>query len=218
MSDGSIHIKAFSLGAWMTNCYVVFGDGSESCCIVDAGFEPGPMISFIKDRGLRCETLVLTHSHLDHIAGAEEILTQWLDMDILIHTAEADFLTDPKKNLSSMTGMSVTAPPATKTLQHDQVIEVAGVSFRVLHTPGHSPGGICLYNADGACAFVGDTIFHGSVGRYDFPSSDGDALFKAIREHVLTLPDETRIFPGHGPSGTVGEEKRTNPFLNGMYP
>jgi len=213
----AMQVETFNLGSWMTNCYLLGDEGSNARCVIDAGFEPGEMIDYIKGRGLECETLILTHSHLDHIAGAGEFLAEWPGMDILIHEAEEKYLTDPRLNLSVMAGMSVTAPPATDTLEHGQVLETAGVTFTVLHTPGHSPGGICLYCAKEGTAFVGDTLFRGSVGRYDFPDSDGEALFAAIREHLLALPDETRFFPGHGPSGTIGEERRTNPFLTGIY-
>ncbi len=212
----AMQVETFNLGSWMTNCYLVGDEALNTRCVIDAGFEPEEMIDYIKGRGLECETLIFTHSHLDHIAGAVEFLAEWPDMEILIHEAEEKYLTDPRLNLSAMAGTSVTAPPATGTLKHGQVLETAGVTFTVLHTPGHSPGGICLYCAKGGTAFVGDTLFHGSVGRYDLPDSDGEALFDAIRKRLLALPDETRFFPGHGPSGTIGEERRTNPFLAGM--
>ncbi|MBN2051624.1 MAG: MBL fold metallo-hydrolase [Spirochaetales bacterium] len=212
--DTTISVKAFSLGSWMTNCYVIFNRSTASCCVVDAGFDPEPMIDFILQEGLSCEKLFLTHSHLDHIAGVRQLLHAWPDMEVLIHSAEEDFLTDPVKNLSADIGMALTAPEATGALRHGDEVEASGLILKVLHTPGHSPGGICLYSREASIAFVGDTIFHGSVGRYDFPSSDGEALFAAIREHILTLPEETRIFPGHGPDSTVGHEKKTNPFLN----
>lgn len=216
MENNTTRIKTFSLGSWMTNCYLVSKGDTDACCVIDAGFEPEQMISWMQEQGLRCENLILTHSHLDHMAGTESFLEAWPDTGILIHEAEAGFLVDPKKNLSAMIGMPVTAPPATATLRHGQELATAGLTFKVLHTPGHSPGGICLYCAEDALAFVGDTLFHGSVGRYDFPTSDGEALFASIKEHLLTLPDETRIFPGHGPSGVIGEERKTNPFLKGL--
>ena len=212
--ETSLSIKTFSLGAWMTNCYLLSTDDCEACCVIDAGFEPGELITSIKAMGKHCSVLILTHSHLDHIAGAAEMLAEWPDMEILIHESEAGFLNDPVKNLSVIAGMPVTAPPETGTLRHAQVLNVPGAELKVLHTPGHSPGCVCLYAADHGVLFAGDTLFHGSVGRYDFPGSDGDALFDSIRNHLLSLPDETRFFPGHGPGGTIGEERSTNPFLS----
>jgi len=205
-------IHTFPLGAWQTNCYVV--SVGDRCWIVDAGFEPAPMLDFIDEHGLTVEQVVLTHAHLDHIGGLHEVRQRHADVPILIHADETAFLTDTGLNLSAMAGVGpVVAPEATGTLAHGDTLTLAGQSFEVRHTPGHSPGGVTLIHHDTHAAIVGDTLFAGSIGRYDFPTSDGETLMRSIREQLMTLPDETRILPGHGPATTVGQERTSNPYL-----
>jgi glyoxylase-like metal-dependent hydrolase (beta-lactamase superfamily II) len=196
----------------MTNCYVV-SSGEGGCWLVDAGFEPGEMLDFVAEKKLQLRQVVLTHAHLDHIAGLSEVRDRYPQVPIVVHEAERAFLVEPALNLSIMLGEPVIAPQATGTLAHGQVLQLDDLSFEVRHTPGHSPGGICLYNAEHATAITGDTLFAGSVGRHDFPTADGWALMKSIREQLLTLPDETKVLPGHGPATTIGRERRSNPFL-----
>ena len=217
MSDASttqpdLSIHTFPLGAWQTNCYVVAV--GKSCWIVDAGFEPSPMLDFIDEHGLSVEQVVLTHAHLDHIGGLHEVRERHPDVPILIHADETTFLTDTGLNLSAMAGVGpVVAPEATGTLAHGDTLILADQTFEVRHTPGHSPGGITLIQHASNTAIVGDTLFAGSIGRYDFPTSDGEALMRSIREQLLTLPDETRVLPGHGPATTIGNERASNPYL-----
>ncbi len=209
----TLTLDTFCLGAWQTNCYLVGLPDGERCWIVDAGFEPEPMIDTISQRGLTPERLILTHGHLDHIAGVDAIRAVWPDLPIAIHEADRDFLTDPTLNLSAMIDQPITVAPATEFVAHGQTLTLGDVAFEVRHTPGHSPGGITLGQSDAGLAIVGDTLFAGSIGRYDFPTSDGEALFRSIREQLLVMPDDTRILPGHGPATTIGAEKQGNPFL-----
>lgn len=211
MADSTLHIETFCLGEWMTNCYVVVR--GNRCWFVDAGFEPAPMIQYVQTHRLVPTQVVLTHAHVDHIAGLSQILGVFAGIPILVHRAEVEFLTDPTLNLSAALTEPVTELEATTTLEHGQMIELGGSSFEVRHTPGHSPGGITLYQKEAEVAIVGDALFAGSIGRFDFPTSDQAALFRSIREQLLTLPDATRILPGHGPATTIGEERRGNPFL-----
>lgn len=206
-------IRSCTLGPWETNCYVVSTPGSDECWIIDVGFDPEVLIQLVRRANLRPVRIVLTHAHLDHIAGVRQVLDAFGPVVLAIHEAEADFLLDPDLNLSSFVEMNVTTPPADELLRDGQVLTLGDAQWKVLHTPGHSPGGITLYHAPSNQAIVGDTLFAGSVGRYDFPTSDGALLFRSIREKLLTLPDETRIYPGHGPETTIGRERRTNPFL-----
>jgi hydroxyacylglutathione hydrolase len=211
---GRLHLRAFTLGPWQTNCYLVWRDGLKSCWVIDASFGPGPMIAAMEKEGLTPTTLVLTHAHVDHIAGVAALRQRWPDLKILLHGAEEKFLSDPVLNLSAATPLRVTSPPADRFMTHGEKLDMDGIEFEVRHTPGHSPGGVCLYAEKVGLAFVGDTLFYDSVGRSDFPTSNGAALMKSIREQLLTLPDETRIFPGHGQATTIGRERVENPFIS----
>lgn len=210
----SLHIETFCLGDWMTNCYVVHTD-SGRCWIVDAGFGPDPLIEYILEHNLEPQQVVLTHAHVDHIAGLEAIRSRWVDLPILIHRAEQDFLSDPALNLSLVLAQPVVAQEATGFLEHGQVLSLDGIEFEVRHTPGHSPGGVTLYHQAGGVALVGDALFAGSIGRTDFPTSDHGALINSIRTQLYTLPNETRVLPGHGPETTIGQERVGNPYVKG---
>lgn len=219
MSEPILDIECFTLGPWMTNCYVVragpsaaAGDPGE-CWIIDAGFDPQPMIEHIRRQNLRPLRVILTHAHLDHIAGLSLLRAVFPGIPILVHENERDFLRDPMLNLSALIDAPLVAPDASGTLEHGQILELGGFEIEVRHTPGHSPGGITLHQPQAKVTFVGDTLFAGSIGRYDFPTSDGRLLLESIRTQLLTLPDDTRILPGHGPESTIGEERRHNPYV-----
>ena len=208
-----IDVKKYCLGMWQTNSYLVTAEGSKDCWIVDAGFEPKRMIDDIKREGYKPELLIITHAHLDHIAGADEIKEAFPGIKTAISEAEASFLGDPAMNLSASAGMEITAGEADILLSDGQELDFHGMDFVVMTTPGHSPGGICLYQEDEGLLFAGDTLFQRSVGRYDFPTSNGEDLFNSIRTKLLPLPVQTKVFPGHGGSTSIGEEKEQNPFL-----
>lgn len=216
---GTLRVEGFALGPFATNCYVVWvvgvegGQGGRGCWIVDAGFDPGRLIGRVRELGLTPTDIILTHAHCDHIGGLGEVLDAFPGTPVHLHAAESDWPGNPDLNLSGGYGVPVTTPPADRTLEDGQELALDGLIWRVLHTPGHSPGGVTLYQADSGIALVGDTLFNRSIGRFDFPTSDQDALFASIREKLYTLPDETRALPGHGPATTIGEEKQFNPFV-----
>lgn len=212
MEAQNLQIQAFTLGQWQTNCYVL--SVGKTCWIVDAGFDPESMLDTIDEQGLKVEQVVLTHAHLDHIAGLHAVRHRYPDVPILIHADEEDFLTDTRLNLSAGIMDPVVAPEATRLLHHGEQLELAGIPFEIRHTPGHSPGGITLVQNENKVAIVGDTLFAGSVGRSDFPTSDGPRLMQSIAEQLMSLPDDTHVLPGHGPATTIGQERVTNPYLN----
>ncbi len=200
----------------MTNCYVVHPAAQRPdrpCWIVDAGFDPEPMIRYIQQHKLTPSQVVLTHAHVDHIAGLETIRQHWPDLPIVIHEAEREFPADPALNLSIALTEPVVAPPPTGLLQHGQKLELDGLAFEVRHTPGHSPGGVSLYQPDAAVVLVGDALFAGGIGRFDFPTSDEETLLQGIRTQLYTLPDTTRVLSGHGPPTTIGHERAHNPYV-----
>lgn len=206
-------IKSFSLSDWQTNCFVIHMDGSQDCWIVDCGFEPAPMLDYITDNDLKPMRIVLTHAHVDHIGSLEHMHTLWPDVPILIHEAECEFLDNPVHNLSAFMGMPIIAPAATKLLKHGDTLSFNDQEFEVRHTPGHSPGGIALIDHASKQAIVGDALFNGSIGRTDFPTSDVHQLMESIHTQLMSLPDDMVIYPGHGPSSTIGHERVNNPFL-----
>lgn len=212
-------IAEFTLGPFATNCYVVVPPEppetgrARPCWIIDASFEPKRLLKHIADAGLTPEALILTHAHVDHIAGVRDVLTAHPGLAVVIHEAEAGWLADPEANLSAMMGFGITAPPATRLLKDGDTLTLGSTAWRIAHTPGHSPGGIALYHTESRTAIVGDTLFAGSVGRTDFPGSDPALLERSIQERLYTLPDDTRVLSGHGPETTIGREKRSNPFV-----
>jgi glyoxylase-like metal-dependent hydrolase (beta-lactamase superfamily II) len=206
-----VTIEPFPLGPFETNCYVVYRPSGE-CWIVDAGYEPGALLECVRERELRPQALVLTHTHADHIAGVDEV-REALRIPVWVHEAEGPWLTDPVKNLSAAVGMPVTARPAERLLRDGETLDLAGAAWRVLHTPGHSPGGISLYQPESKVVLAGDALFSGSVGRTDFPGSDPRTLAQSIQLRLYTLPDDTTVYPGHGPKTSIGVEKKTNPFV-----
>ena len=209
----NVRIDGFSLGPFATNCYVVSAEGSKACWIIDASFDPHEMIDHVQNQDLKPEKILLTHAHVDHIAGLEEVRRAFPEVPVAIHKAESDWLEDPMLNLSQGHGFPITTRPAEQSLSDGDELEIDGVSWRVLHTPGHSPGGVTLYCEDAGVAIVGDTLFAGSIGRFDFPTSNQQDLEASIRERLYALPEETRVLPGHGPETTIGREKRSNPFV-----
>lgn len=217
--NAPLTIEMFTLGPWATNCYLVHtgggggGEGAGEGWIVDASFEPGPITRRAKELGLTISRIILTHAHVDHIAGLTELRTAFPDAIVMLHEDERDWLENPMLNLSEAAGVPVTSSAPDEVLIGGESLTLGGHRFSVLHTPGHSPGGITLHCASAGVALVGDTLFAGSIGRHDFPTSDADALFDSIRRVLYSLPDDTTALPGHGPSTTIGREKRTNPFV-----
>jgi hydroxyacylglutathione hydrolase len=204
-----MRIDRLVLGDYENNCYIVRKDEkTRSCIIIDTGLSAEPLIDFLKGKDLDPETLILTHGHGDHIAGVAPLRKNFGKIKVCIHKADSHMLTDSISNFSSFLGKKIETSPADIIFENEGPIESAGLKFTIIHTPGHTPGGICLYNSDEKILFSGDTLFAGSVGRTDFSGYD---VQKSLKQ--LVLPDDTKVLPGHGPDTTIGQEKSYNPYL-----
>lgn len=218
---GTPSIRGFALGPFQTNCYVVHDpneDGPDArCWIIDASFAPHNLITEVRRLKKRLDAIVLTHAHVDHIAGIPDVLRAFPGTPIWMHGAEREWLGDPERNLSAAFGQPVSLPAPDRLLREGEQLALGGTRWRVLHVPGHSPGSIAIVcdGADGAptMAISGDALFQGSIGRTDFPGSSFEELATSIRSKLYTLPDDTVVYPGHMGMTIIGEEKRTNPFV-----
>lgn len=199
-------LETIVVGPMQVNCYILGSKSTGEAIIIDPGAEGAKIKKRLLALGLKAGCIVNTHGHADHI-GANAAF----DVPVYIHRLDAEFLTNPELNLSAMFEAPLAMPAAQGLLEDGQRIEAAGQNLEVIHTPGHTPGGICL-NA-GEFVFTGDTLFAQGVGRSDFPYASEKDLLNSIRKKLMGLADETIIYPGHGPSSTIGEERKSNPFL-----
>jgi len=201
------------LGAFETNCFVLrSAESAEDCLIIDTGLQAGKLVNFLEQNNLNPIAVVLTHGHPDHIAGVAALRDSFPDIKVYIHKLDAEMLKETPLNMGfPLEGASDTGP-ADVLLEEQDLIEHAGIKLHVLHTPGHTSGGICLYSVDEGIVFTDDTLFADSVGRTDLGGNMAQ-LIKSIREKLFTLPDNTKVFPGHGPATTIAHEKAYNQFL-----
>ena len=205
----SISIDVIEVGAFITNCYLVYDN--DKAIIIDPGDDAERIVDALNQRKVVIQKIILTHGHIDHIRALPEV-KKATRAPVYIHPDDANMLVEAKANLSFYHDIAFATDAADELLAEGDEFEVGRFKFRVLHTPGHSPGGISLVS-DGV-VFSGDALFFGSIGRTDFPGSDHQTLIKSIQNKLLTLPPETSVFPGHGPQTTIGQEKTVNPWLS----
>ena len=205
-----IKIKKRVLSVCQTNCYYVFRDGSDEVVIIDPGDRGDIVYQDAKSLGCnKVAGILLTHGHGDHTGGALQ-LKELTGAKIYAYEEEAELLKDPEKNLSGWFGPAY-GWEADEYFRDNQEFDMAGIHFKVLHTPGHTQGGCCYYDAEDNCCFCGDTIFNGSVGRTDFYSGSARALIDSIQKRIFTLPPDTKLYPGHNEETTVAYEMKYNP-------
>ena len=201
------------LGAFETNCYVLrSAESAKDCLIIDTGLQADQLVRFLKQHDLNPVAVVLTHGHTDHTAGVAVLRESFPDIKVCIHKLDADMLTGKQSNFGFLIGGTSDNGPADLLLEEEGVIEHAGIKLQVLHTPGHTSGGIFLYSEQEGIVFTDDTLFADSVGRTDLGGNMAQ-LIKSIREKLFTLPDDTKVYPGHGPTTTIAHEKQYNQFL-----
>jgi glyoxylase-like metal-dependent hydrolase (beta-lactamase superfamily II) len=199
-------VDRLEVGPMGANCYVVSDNKTKNAFLIDPGGDAEKIKSLLKKKGLVPKFIINTHGHGDHILG-----NGYFDIPVYAHRLEKDFMTDPAKNLFGMFGSLFKSPKATEFLEDGQKLNMDNLEPEIIHTPGHTPGGISIKLSD--VVFTGDTLFAGGIGRTDLPDGDEEALFKSIREKLFTLDDDTVVYPGHGSESTIGEEKRSNPFF-----
>ena len=205
-------LETLALGDYQANCYIYASETSMKGVVIDPGDEAEIILSRVKELGLSIQYIVLTHGHPDH-TGALKQVRETTEAPIAIHTADAAMLKD--KLLHSLLGFPQPGIAPDRLLKDGETLMAGEVALKVLHTPGHTPGCICLMGE--GLVFTGDTLFNMGIGRTDLPGGDTHLLMSSIHDRLLSLPDETVVYPGHGSSSTIGEERRDNPFLDGQY-
>jgi hydroxyacylglutathione hydrolase len=205
-------LEALTVGPFQENCYVI-GDG-ETGAIVDPGDEAARIALAVERTGLEIGQILVTHAHIDHV-GAVGALADEYACPVLMHT-EAEPMLQQLPTQAMMMGLRFAKVPAVdRHIQDGEILEVGSLKLESLYTPGHAPGHLAFYVESEGLVLAGDTLFAGSVGRTDLFGGDMEVLVRSINERLLTLPDETRVYPGHGPRTTIGDERAYNPFLRG---
>lgn len=212
MKRSAIIIKVLAVGPFAANCYIVGSTATKQGMIIDPGADADVIMRTVQETGLSISVIVLTHAHMDHV-GALRQVRQKTNAQFAIHEAEKGFIfSTPMRMLTSIGVSPVKSPPRPDRLLKDgDLIDLHDLHFEVLYTPGHSSGGICL--SGHGVVFSGDTLFKFGIGRTDFPGMSHERLINSIRAKLMALPDETIVYPGHGPPTTIGDERRGNPFL-----
>ena len=206
----NLHIEVTTDRRFGTNSYLVEDEATHDAVVIDSNLEPDLIVELARQRQANVRSIVLTHTDLDHIAGLHELREAFGPIPIAVHDAERDVV-ESGKPLRREFGPLATRLDNIVSLREGEKYRAGSLEFEVLDTPGHSPGGVTL-KVDGYL-FTGDALFAGTVGRSDFANSDGAALIAGIRDKLLSLPDETIVYSGHGPATTIGRERRMNPFL-----
>jgi glyoxylase-like metal-dependent hydrolase (beta-lactamase superfamily II) len=212
-----LHTRIFQFNPLGTNCTVLWADGSPSCTVVDPGMSSDDgereLLDFFAGKGITPDAILLTHGHFDHVWGVERLLARY-SIPVYMHPGDKEILADGGKAFRGMPSMAMLRHSfATVDVADGDCITTGGAIWKVLHTPGHTPGGVCYWNEDNSVLLSGDTLFAGSIGRTDLGGGDYDQLMASIQEKLLNLPGETDVIPGHGQPTSIAREGMQNPFL-----
>ena len=208
-------LRKLVVGPFAANCYIVGSELTKEGMIIDPGDEAGQILRSVKDGQLDIKFIVMTHGHIDHVGAVKEV-KEATGAEVCVHTDDAKSISGQEGRLISMlvSGLSYPAPSSPgRLLKGGDSIDLGDLHFGVLHTPGHSPGGICLLG--NGVLFTGDTLFNCGVGRTDLPGGSYSQLMNSLHTRLMVLPDETIVYPGHGPETTIGAERSGNPYLHG---
>lgn len=203
-------LKSLAVGPIMANCYIIGCESTKSAAVIDPGDEADRILKELAKDGLTLKYIINTHGHFDHVGGNYD-LKKASGADIVIHPADEPMLADLVKTAAAFGLSAQNSPAPDRTVQEGDTISFGDITLRVLDTPGHSPGGISLHTDN--MVFVGDTLFAGSIGRTDLPGGDFQTLISSIKTKLFPLGDDTKVYTGHGPATSIGQEKRANPFL-----
>lgn len=206
-----MEFKKLELGFGQMNSYILWDEKTKEGAIIDPGYDFYLIEKALEEENIVPKFILLTHSHGDHIGAIKELKDKYTDLKVYIHKDEEQMIIDPVLNLSRLTQMEPVSVKADETFEDGKVFILGDTEIKAIHTPGHSPGGTCYLV--GNILFSGDTLFKLSVGRSDFYLGDQDRLINSIKTKLLTLADDTVVYPGHGPATTIGQEREGNPFL-----
>ena len=204
-------VTHINVGNLAENCWFLANEDTKEAVVIDPGAEPDRICAAAEKHGWKITAILLTHGHIDHMGACESLRTE-LGVKVYALTEEEDLLLDAKQNLSVYIARKVVTFAPDEFVHDGQELELAGVKLEVFHTPGHTPGGASYYCAEAGCVFSGDTLFHGSVGRTDFPGGSMSAIVRSLREKLFLLPKETVVYPGHGDETSIGYEEKYNPY------
>ncbi len=204
-----MQVERLQVGSMEVNCYLVFGSESREAVIIDPGADADRILQVVEDKQLAVQSVINTHGHVDHIGANREVI-EATGAELVIHKADAGFLTDPELNFSTHLGQEVTSPQADSLLEEGSVVGTTDFELKVIHTPGHTPGGICLQGEE--VLFTGDTLFAMGIGRSDFPYASREELRNSL-DKLMQLTGNLQVYPGHGPVSTLEKVKKKNMYL-----